>query len=265
MTSNAPPAVSPASRQRSISAIMFTSASRSAQRSAESEPMSRAASNVTRSGESSPMPLTRYTWLTISTSNRPKQLPGNRACRDTRRGLARARALEHVANVGAVVLDDARKVGMPRTWPRDDRPDRAGRSGRRLVLGMHRLLPVFPILVANEQRDGRAKRFAGAHTGENLGLVGFDRHAAAAAVPTLTPLELFGDGLEIDMQSGRHAFENDDESLAVRLAGGEKTQHCLAILYEVSALFRRRPAQSRPVFAGEPIAEMRASHGHADC
>ena len=31
--------------------------------------MSRAASNVTRSGESSPTPLTRYTWLTISTSN----------------------------------------------------------------------------------------------------------------------------------------------------------------------------------------------------
>ena len=128
---------------------------------------------------------------------------------------------------------------MTRTRPRDDRPDRSGGACRRLILGMHRLLPVFPVLVANEQRDGRAKRFARAHARENLGLVGFDRHAAAAAVPTLTPLELFGDGVEIDMQSGRHALENDDEPLAVRLAGGEKTQHCLVILYELSALFRR--------------------------
>ena len=84
--------------------------------------MSRAASNVTRRGESSPMPLTRYTWLTISTSNFVEQLPRDRARRDARRGLARARALEHVANVGAVVLDGARKVGVPRTRPRDDRP-----------------------------------------------------------------------------------------------------------------------------------------------
>ena len=181
---------------------------------------------------------------------RSKQLPGNRARRDTRRGLAGARALEHVANIGAVVFDDAGKVGMPRTRPRDDRPDRAGRSRRRLILGMHRLLPVFPILVANEQRDGRAERFAGAHARENLGLVGFDRHAAAAAVSTLTPLELFGDGVEIDMQSGRHALENDDEPLAVRLAGGEKTQHCLAILYEVSALFRSRTGAIAACFRG---------------
>ena len=43
-----------------------------------------------------------------------QQLPGDRAGRDARRGLARARALEHVANVGAVVFDRARKVGMAR-------------------------------------------------------------------------------------------------------------------------------------------------------
>ena len=188
-----------------------------------------------------------------------------RARRDARRGLACARALEHVANIGAVVFDGARKVGMSRTRPRDDGPDRAGRARRRLILGVHRLLPVFPVLVADQQRDGRAECFACAHTRQNLGLVGFDRHAPAAAVSALTPLELFGDRVEVDVQSGRHAFENDDETLAVRLAGSEKTQHCLVILYEVSALFRPPPRVIRPVFAGERIAITHVSHGHIDC
>ena len=119
---------------------------------------------------------------------RSEQLPGDGACRDARRGLARARALEHIANVGAVVLDGARQIGVPGTRPRHDRPDRSGGACRRLILGMHRLLPVLPVLVADQQRDRRAQRFARSHARQNLGLVGFDRHAAAAAVPALAPL-----------------------------------------------------------------------------
>ena len=130
---------------------------------------------------------------------------------------------------------------------------------------MHRLLPVFPVLVANQQRDRRAERFAGAHARQNLGLVGFDRHAAAAAVPALAPLELLGDGVEIDMQSGRHALENDDQPLAVRLAGSEKTQHCLVILYELSALFRRGPARSGLFSQASRLQMVHASHAYADC
>ena len=40
-------------------------------------------------------------------------------------------------------------------------------------------------------------------------------------------------------EAGRHAFEHRDESLSVRLTGGEKTQHTRLILYELFATFRR--------------------------
>ena len=38
-----------------------------------------------------------------------------------------------------------------------------------------------------------------------------------------------------EVHTRRHPFENDHQSLAVGLAGSEKTQHCSVILYEVSA------------------------------
>jgi hypothetical protein len=161
-------------------------------------------------------------------------------------GLARARALEHIANVGAIVFDGACQIGVPGTRPRHHGPQRSGGACRRLILRMHRLLPVLPVLVAYQQRDRRAQRFARSYAGQNLGFVGFDRHTPSAPVPALTPLELLGDGVEIDMKPGRHALENHDQAFAVGLTGGEKTQHCLVILYEVSAASWRGLARSRP-------------------
>ena len=43
-----------------------------------------------------------------------EQLAGDRADRDARRGLARARALEHVADVVVAVLHDAGEIGVAR-------------------------------------------------------------------------------------------------------------------------------------------------------
>ena len=224
--------------------------------------MSRAASNVTRSGESRPMPLTLIDVADDLDVELPQQLPRDRAGGHARGGFARAGALEHVANVGAVVLDDAGKVGMARARPRDDRPCRAGGTCRRLFLGVHRLLPVFPVLVANQQRDRRAERFAGAHARKDLGLVGLDGHPAAAAVAALAPLQLLGDGVEVESKAGRHAFENGDEALAMRLAGSEKTQHCPVILYEVSALSGRGRAQSGLFSRATRLQMEHASHAH---
>ena len=70
---------------------------------------------------------------------------------------------------------------------------------------------------------------------DRLGPIGFDRHAAAAAVAALAAPQLGGDRFEIDRQTRRKAFENHHERLAVRLACCEKTQHCGFILSEVFA------------------------------
>ena len=50
-------------------------------------------------------------------------------------------------------------------------------------------------------------------------------HSPPAAVAGLAAAKLGGDGVKIERQARRHSFENGDERLAVRLAGGEETQH----------------------------------------
>jgi hypothetical protein len=43
---------------------------------------------------------------------------------------------------------------------------------------------------------------------------------------------LRGDGIEIEGQASRHAFEDGHERFSVRLAGSEKSQHRIVILTE---------------------------------
>src|SRR5207247_3880145 len=97
------------------------------------------------------------------------------AHRDSRRGLARARALEHVAHVAVVVLERAGQVRMAGPRPRD-------REIRIPVLGpgRHLLLPVAPVPVLDPECDGRPERLAPAYAGADLDLVLLDLHAAAA-------------------------------------------------------------------------------------
>ena len=95
-------------------------------------------------------------------------------------GLARARALEHVAHVGMAVLLQAGEVSVP--GPRQvhlvhlgvDRP------------WVHPLLPVGVVAVVDSQRHGAAQGVAPvAHPRGHLGAVGLDLHAPAAPVPEL--------------------------------------------------------------------------------
>ncbi len=57
-----------------------------------------------------------------------------------------------------------------------------GSSSSGVRLHAHRVLPVGPVAVANEEGDRTAKRLAMAHAGQNLRSVLFDDHAPAAAV-----------------------------------------------------------------------------------
>src|SRR2546426_4729301 len=70
-------------------------------------------------------------------------------------GLAGAGALQDVARVLAVVLEDAREVGVPRAGPRDLPPARL-RGG--LGLRGHHVLPVLPVAV-----DRKSTRLNSSH------------------------------------------------------------------------------------------------------
>ena len=162
-----------------------------------------------------------------------EQQTGQRASRDAGRGLSRARALEHVADVGVAVFDRAGQVRMSRPRPRDGRAIlRAGRAFRLLRLDVHRLLPVHPVAVANEQGDRRAGGDTVAYAGEDLGAIAFDLHPPAAAVAALTTSKLQVERVDIELKTRGHAVHRDDQRLAVRLARGQKSQHSLVILYD---------------------------------
>ncbi len=148
-------------------------------------------------------------------ANGAQQLTGDRSRGNPGGGLPRAGALEHVANVVEIVFEDAGQIGVTRTRAHHRGTIGAGRPGRRLRLDVHRVLPVLPILVANEQRHRRARGLAAAHAGQKLGAIGFDRHAAAASIAALAPAQLERDGIEIDRQAGGQPLEDRDETLSV--------------------------------------------------
>ena len=100
-----------------------------------------------------------------------EQLSRNGARRHAGRGFPGAGPFQHVSNIGAIVLNDAGKVRMAGARPGDKRPRGPGRVSRRLFLGVHRLLPVFPIAISDQQRNGRAERFTGTHAGQHFGLI----------------------------------------------------------------------------------------------
>ena len=128
----------------------------------------------------------------------------------------------------------------------DGRPLCARCIRRRVGRHMHRALPVFPILVGNHERDRRARCDAAPDTARGLRPVRLDGHAASAAVAALPPAQLRGHRVEIDREAGRNAFEDRDERLTMRLAGGEKSQHSSHILSEkIAAPGRAHGLQSR--------------------
>src|SRR5206468_1653322 len=115
-------------------------------------------------------------------------------------GLARARTLEDVPHVRASVLGDTSKVRMTGAGLRDGSAAGTTGVGWRLDGGPHRVLPVHPVAVLDRHRNRTADGFAGSHTRQDLGAIRLDRHAAAAAVATLTTTQVGGDGFDVDRQ-----------------------------------------------------------------
>jgi len=112
---------------------------------------------------------------------------------------------QHVADIIEAVLHGARQVGMARTETGDALG--AGALGRAFQrVDGHGLFPVGPVLVLHGHADGAAKGEAVAHTGDDLGPVLLDEHAATAAVPLLAAGQVDTDIVFADGQSGRDAL-----------------------------------------------------------
>ena len=219
-TSNTPPTVSPAFLAASISAIIAVAASGSAQRTGLSSTAARRLPGR-RPRRGRPRVPMRSTWLRTSMPAAASRHLGQPAGGDARGRLARARALEHVAQVVGQVLERAREVGVagPRVL------ERAALLGlRRLRIGRHHVRPVRVVPVADEQGDGAAERHAVADAGEHLHRVALDLHAAAAAVAALAPPQVGVDGGAVHGQARGQALDDDGERGAVRFAGGQEAQ-----------------------------------------
>src|SRR5690606_37008772 len=106
------------------------------------------------------------------------------AYRHPRRRLPRARPLQDVAQVVAVVLQAPGQVGMARARTHDG--FRRGLEG----LGPHAPDPVLVVAVHDRHRDGAAEGLATAHAAQDAHAVGLDLHAAAAPVALLTTGEV---------------------------------------------------------------------------
>ena len=121
----------------------------------------------------------------------------DRARRDPRRGLARAGALEHVADVGEAELLQPRQVRVA-----------GSREVRLLDLrvdgpGVHPLIPVRVVAVGDQDRDRAAQRPAVANARADLDRVALDLHAAATAMAELAPRHVAIERLAIELEPGR--------------------------------------------------------------
>ena len=164
-----------------------------------------------------------------------------------RRRLARRRALEDVARVVAIVLEDAGEIGVTGTHPRDRAFARsAGASASRGAGSMiscqffqSRLR--MSIAIGPTRASRRRVRRRGISTASVL-----DLHAAPATVALLASRELGVDVRRKQRQASGHAFEHAHEGLAVRFAcGGETEDHAVNLSAPPSVrMAARRAARS---------------------
>jgi hypothetical protein len=135
------------------------------------------------------------------------------ARRDACGRLARGGALENVARIAAIVLEHPDEIGVTGARTRD-RPlarRRVVRAGGRV----HDLLPVLPVAVANQHRDGRAKGLTRADAREKLDGVGLDLHPTSASISLLPARELRIHVLIEHWNAGRHPLEDADQRRSV--------------------------------------------------
>ncbi len=86
-------------------------------------------------------------------------------------------------------------------------------------------LPVFPIFIFDDERDGRADGLGMTDAGNNARLICFDFHAPAAAKALLATPKLAIDVIDRHGDAGRQTGEGGYEALAMGFSSGFKTKH----------------------------------------
>ena len=94
-----------------------------------------------------------------------------------------------------------------------------------------RFLPVLPILVFQQDRDGRSDGLAVAHAGDKMRGIALDLHSAAAAVALLPPPQFAIHRRRINRQACRHSRQDRDQRLAVGLSRCAVAEHVNDGLY----------------------------------
>jgi hypothetical protein len=152
-----------------------------------------------------------------SNSERLEELRADRPEGYAHRRLASARSFQDVAEVALTVFHGAGVVGMAGARVRK----RLTAAGQRV----HQFANVFEVFVTNEDRDRRSKGASSTQAGEELHLVRFDFHPAAAAVAALTCAQRRVDGGDVDDEVCGEAVEDADERRTVRFARREIPEH----------------------------------------
>ena len=93
------------------------------------------------------------------------------------------------------------------------------------VLDRQRLGPVLPVLVLDQDGDGRTNRVGVADAADDMGVIRLDLHAAAAAEALLAAPQLAVQGRNGDGNSSGQTRQRGDEALPVRFSRGFKAKH----------------------------------------
>ena len=152
-------------------------------------------------------------------AERAQELLGDGAAGDARGGLAGAGALEDVAHVAEPVLLRADQVGV--AGPRQVHLGRLGLDRPRdsSALPSWRSRGCGPGCAIGPPSVRPWRTPAG-----DVGAVGLDLHAAAAAMAELAAREVAVERLALELQAGWQALDDAGESGAVRLAGRDQLQ-----------------------------------------
>ena len=151
-------------------------------------------------------------------AERPEEHLRQRTAGHPRGGLARARALQHVAHVREAELLDPRQVRV--TGARQVHLVHLGRD----LPGVHALLPVGVVAVRYLHRHRAAERTSVPDPGGHLGAVRLDLHAPPAPVSELPPRQVAIDVLRPQLEPRGQALEHRCEARAVRLTGCREAQ-----------------------------------------
>ncbi len=152
-----------------------------------------------------------------------QQLPGDRAAGHPHGRFPRAGPVDHRPQVVEPVLLCTHQVCMAGAGERDFLDAFAG------ALDGHHLGPVRPIAmiggIVDTQGNGTADRLRKAYARVDVHPVLLDLSTATPTVALPASGQLFVDHLGRERHPGRHAFNNADQSLSVRLTGGQIAQH----------------------------------------